>query len=291
VTRDVGRCAFAATVISAALLCACGGGAPLLHPAHTLTNGEVGFAAGTSGRFALGGLQHADNRLDEAAAQRGGVTTPEERAEFAAGALSRIAVAPGVAPFVAARVGLGAHNEAGFTYTGRGARLDGRHAFEWPSLALSVGAAVNGAFARPGDQPNDHIEQGRPGAADSGLRTITLTSLRGYGIELPVLFGYRSSADVVKLWTGLRAGFERDTFDVALVEAPDTPLGTSGEASRFWGGGLVGFSVGLAPIEVRVEVDAAYERATGHLRLWTGDLSGKVAGWSLTPAMAISAKF
>jgi len=285
------RPGLAATLLSATSLCACGGGAPLLHPAHTLTSGEVGFAAGTSGRFALGGLQRADHRLDETASQRGGATTPEERADFAAGALSRIAVAPGVAPFVAARVGLGAHNEAGFTYTGRGARLDGRHAFEWPSLAFSVGAALNGAFGRPGDQPNDHIEQGTPGAADSGLRTISLTSLRGYGLEVPLLFGYRSSADVVKLWAGLRAGYERDTFDVALVEAPDTPLGTTGDASRVWGGGLIGFSVGLAPIEVRAEVDAAYEHATGHLRLWSGDLSGTVAGWSLTPAMAISAKF
>jgi hypothetical protein len=127
--------------------------------------------------------------------------------------------------------------------------------------------------------------------ADTGLRSVSLTSLSGYGLELPVLFGYRSSADVVRLWAGLRAGFERDTFDVSLVEAPDTPLGASGDATRFWGGGLIGFSVGLSPIDVRVELDGAYESAHGKLLSLAGELTGEVAGWSLTPAMAISAKF
>jgi hypothetical protein len=273
----------------AGLLNACGGGGPLLHPAHTLPEGEVTFAAGTSGRFALGGLHRAESDLDSAASTPGGATTDGERTAFVKGAITRFAVAPGVAPFLAARVGLGEHNEAGLSYTGRGVRLDGRHAFEWPSLALSVGAALSGALSRPGDQPEDHVADA-PGA-DTGLRTVSLTSLTGYGVEVPVVFGYRSSADVVKLWAGLRAGFERDSFDVTLVEAPDTALGSSGHANRFWGGGLVGFSVGLAPVEVRVELDGAYERAHGNLLTLGGELTGEVAGWSLTPAMAISAKF
>ncbi len=275
--------------LGASLLTACGGGAPLLHPAHTLPEAEVSFAAGTSGRFSLGGLQRAEDDLDQAAAIRGGAVTSAERARFVQGAIAHFAAAPGVAPFVAARVGLGHHNEAGFTYTGRGVRLDGRHAFEWPSLALSVGLAASGALARAGDQPTRHVED-EPGA-DSGLRTVSLTSLSGYGLELPVLFGYRSSADVVKLWTGLRAGVEHDTFDVTLVESPDTPLGANGDATRIWGGGLVGFSVGLKPIEVRVEVEAAYQSIHGKLLTFGGELSGDVRGWSLTPAMAISAKF
>lgn len=283
------RSACGALALVALLLTACGGGAPLLHPAHTLSEGDVSFAAGTSGRFAFGGLHDAERRLDDAAGIPGGATTDAEREGFIKGAVARFAVAPGVAPFVAGRVGLGNHNEAGLTYTGRGVRLDGRHAFEWPKLALSIGAAATGALARPGQQPTDHVGD-MPGA-DTGLRTVTLTSLSGYGVELPVLFGYRSDADVVRAWAGLRAGLERDHFDLALVEAPDTPLGTTGQATRYWGGGLVGFSVGLSPIEVRVEIDAAYESARGRLRLYEGDLSGSVAGWSLTPAMAISAKF
>ena len=273
----------------AVLLTGCGGGAPLLHPAHTLPEGDVSFAAGTSGRFSLGGLRKAEDQLDAAGAMRGGATTADERDGFVKGALVRFAVAPGVAPFVAARAGLGHQNEAGLTYTGRAFRLDGRHAFEWPKLAISVGAAATGALSRPGDQP-PHAVGDQPGA-DTGLGSASLASLNGYGLELPVLFGYRSSADVVKLWTGLRAGFEHDSASVSLLEEPDTLLASKASAMRWWGGGLVGFSVGLAPIEVRVEVDAAYESVHGNLLTQGGELSGDVAGWSLTPAMAISAKF
>ncbi len=283
------RSGWAKLAPAAVLLAGCAGGAPLLHPAHTLANGDVSFAAGTSGRFTLGGLRDAEDQLDAAGATRGGATTPDERRGFVKGALSRLAVAPGVAPFVAARVGLGQHNEAGLTYTGRAFRVDGRHAFEWPKLALSVGAMATGALSRPGDQP-PHDVGDRPGA-NSGLSRVTVASLKGYGLELPVLFGYRSDADVVQLWTGLRAGFERDSANVSLVVAPNDQLASRAAAMRWWGGGLVGFSVGLAPIEVRVEVDAAYESVHGHLLTQGGELSGDVAGWSLTPAMAISAKF
>jgi hypothetical protein len=54
---------------------------------------------------------------------------------------------------------------------------------------------------------------------------------------------------------------------------------------------LVGFSVGLAPIEVRVEIDVAYESAHGNLMTGQSELTADVDGVSLTPAMAISAKF
>ena len=266
----------------------CAGGMPLLHPAHTLPEGEVSVAAGSSGQFALGALHRADRRLEAAAGTPGGATSPSDVNGFVQGALTRIAVAPGVAPFVAARVGLGKHNEAGISYTGRSFRIDGRHAFEWPSLALSVGGIATGALSRPGDEPERRVGD-EPGAA-TGFRTLELSSLNGYGVELPVLFGYRSDADVVKLWTGLRAGVERDAANLSIVVAPDAPFATDGTATRVWGGGLVGFSVGLAPIEVRVEVDAAYQSLHGSMLTSGGQVSANVAGWSLTPAMAISAK-
>jgi hypothetical protein len=274
---------------SALLLNACAGGAPLLHPAHTLPEGDVSFAAGTSGHLTLGELERAASRLDDAAAIPGGASTERERSHFAEGMLTRVAVAPGVAPFAAARVGLGNHNEAGLSYTGRSFRLDARHAFEWPTLALSVGASAIGAPPRPGAEEPERSVEDMP-QNGGGLRTVDVTSLRGYGLELPVLFGYRSSADVVKLWTGLRAGFERDSANLRLVVSPDTALSTTGNATRWWGGGLVGFSVGLAPIEVRVELNGAYQSVHGSLLTEDGELSADVAGWSLTPAMAISAK-
>ncbi|RYZ05329.1 MAG: hypothetical protein EOO73_20105 [Myxococcales bacterium] len=285
------RLAAPGLALTAALLGACGGGGPLLHPAHTLPSGEVAFTAGTSGRFGLGGLHSAERKLDDSVAVQGGATTPDERAGFAAGAIARFAVGPGVAPFAAARVGLGQQNEAGLSWTGRGVRLDGRHAFEWRHYAVSLGLAATGALARPGDLPSDHVDDSTATAAGRGLRSAKLTSLSGYGLELPLLFGYRSDADVVKLWAGLRGGFEQDSFQFRLVEWPDDAFGASGHATRFWGGGLVGFSVGLAPVEVRVEVNAAYENARGKLRVHGGDLSGEAAGLSLTPAMGISAKF
>src|SRR5687767_13767804 len=144
-------------------------------------------------------------------------------------------MAPGVAPYLAARAGLGNHNEAGLTYTARSLRLDARHAFEWPKVALSVGVVAIGALPRVGDRPGENA--GAPRSA-FGLRSAELVSPRGYGLELPVLFGYRSSADVVKLWTGLRAGFERDEFDITVVESPDTVVASNANATRLWAGGL-----------------------------------------------------
>jgi hypothetical protein len=276
-------------VLGAILLSACGGGAPLMHPAHTLPADDVSFAAGTTGRLALGGLHDSTAALDAAAALAGGARTAEQRASFVRGSLTRLAVAPAVAPFVAARAGLGQHNEAGLSYTGRSFRIDGRHAFEWPNLALSVGAGATGTLAQPGHQPEHDIND--PDVSDAGLRTLTPTSVRGYGLDVPVLFGYRSSADVVKLWAGLRAGFERDSANVAVVLSPDSLVGTTASVKRYWAGGLLGFSVGLAPVEVRVEVDAAYESVHGNVITRTGAASGDVAGVSLTPGMAISAKF
>jgi hypothetical protein len=273
---------------SALLTGACGGGTPLLHAAHTLPADSITFAAGTSGHFMLGDLAEAEQDLDRAAAQAGGATTDAEKNRFAQGALARFAVAPGVAPFVAGRAGLGNHNEAGLTYTARSLRIDGRHAFEWPHVALSIGAVAIGALPRVGDRPGENVKE--PQGA-FGLRTAELVSPRGYGLELPVVFGYRSSADVVKLWTGLRAGLERDAFDVTVVQAPDHVVESKANATRLWAGGLVGFSIGLAPIEVRVELDAAYERAAGDLVTGESNLDVSVEGVSLTPAMAISAEF
>jgi hypothetical protein len=277
------------TLLGAALLSSstgCGGGAPLLYPAHTLPQSSVSFAAGTSGHVSLGGLAAAEDDLKAAAAVGGGAVTSEERAGFVRGALARFAVAPGVAPFVAARAGLGHHSEAGFSYLGRAVRLDARRAFEWPKVALSLGLAGTGALSRAGDKPTREVA-----GQDAGLRSVEVTSLRGYGFELPVVFGYRSSADVVLLWAGVRGGMERDSFDLVLVETPDEQFGTSGSAMRYWGGALVGFAVGLSPIQVRVELDAAYQSIHGNLLTGGGELTAEVAGWALTPAMAISAKF
>src|SRR4051812_555290 len=90
------------------LVAACGGGTPLLHSAHTLPAGRVSAGAGVSGQFAF----HAGSRPPPDDPEQSGFVAAVERA----------ALAPGVAPWVGARAGLGARVEGGLAYTGRAVR-------------------------------------------------------------------------------------------------------------------------------------------------------------------------
>lgn len=233
----------------------------------------------------FGKLASAEDEMQATASQPGGATTSGERLAFTQGALARLAIAPKVAPFLAGRVGLGSENEAGISYTGRALRLDFRHAFEGKTFALSVGAGASGLLARGWDAPSEEMAPG------GGLRSIEMKSASGYGADLPVLVGYRSDGDVVVLWAGLRAGIERSAYDLLLVVSPDVRAGSAAEATRLWGGGLFGFAIGLAPIQIALELDAAYESISGSLLTGEAEVTGDVAGLSLTPAAAISAKF
>src|SRR5688572_1510023 len=93
-----GRCGLSLSVL---LLAACGGGAPLLHPAHALPVDTVSFGAGVSGQFASG---EAEARIDDgrlAATQT--LSDPEIATRYAEGVLSQALLAPGLSPWVAAR--------------------------------------------------------------------------------------------------------------------------------------------------------------------------------------------
>ncbi len=109
----------------------CGGGLPLLHPAATLPAGEVRAAAGFSGNVATGSfadaLKGAQNEASAISGAPGPLTTDET---YAKGALVAASVAPGLAPLVGARIGIGSHFEGGLMYTGRGMRADVRRSFE-----------------------------------------------------------------------------------------------------------------------------------------------------------------
>jgi hypothetical protein len=91
-----------------------------------LAPGATAQGAGFSGTFTTG-----DARL----------ATRSTRVAEQAAAID--ALAPSVAPWVNARVGIGGDNEAGLTYTGRAVRLDIRHAFEDDDIALSMGAGAS----------------------------------------------------------------------------------------------------------------------------------------------------
>jgi hypothetical protein len=252
----------------------CGGGLPLLHPARTLPQGEVRAAAGFSGNIAVGGFNGAlRNAANDAAAQQAasGPTAPD--ATFAKGAIVAASVAPGLAPYVAARVGIGAQSEGGIAYTGRGVRIDLRHSFDLSrTWALSVGAG--GSAVLYGQQ------QGSP------LPDVDLGALHGYGADVPFLVGYQSDGDLYMVWAGARAGWEH--VDISnLTSVPNgvalgpTPFSLS--ATRFWGGGLLGLAVGFRHVHVAMELDASYATIDGQF----GTAHATVAGVTVAPSTAL----
>ena len=265
------RAARAAGLAGLAGPLSCGGGLPLLHPARVLPQGEVQAAGGFSGTIATGSMGSAiRGAADEAAASAGSVPTDTT---FARGALVAASVAPGLAPYVGARVGIGFESEGGLAYTGRAARVDVRHAFTLSDRwTLSVGVGGSGALY-------DHT-------SGQVLPNVALNDLTGWGADVPVLLGYSSEGDLYSLWFGPRAGWEHVTIQLATSEPGSTPLGAPPiplAATRFWGGAVLGAAVGFRHVHVAVELDASYANVTGSY----GGTSAQVAGVTLAPASAL----
>lgn len=259
----------------AALLSGCGGGLPLLHPAQTLPLGDVQAAAGFSGNIATAGLAEAlQSATNQAAAGNGGVPgAPGTNPTYARGALVAASAGPGLAPFVAARVGIGASAEAGIGYTGRAVRLDLRRSFDLPGRwALSLGAG--GSAALYGHQD---------GAA---LPDVDLGDMHGVGADIPILVGYRSDGDLYMLWLGARAGLEHVDISAETSE-PDTvaigPAPISLSATRLWAGGLVGAALGFRHVHVAMELDVSYASISGSYN----QSHAQVDGVMLTPGTAL----
>ena len=119
----------------------------------------------------------------------------------------------------------------------------------------------------------------------------------GYGFDVPVLVGWRSTASIVQGWVGARGGVEQLKGDLPLVPGADehAPF-ASFSATRWYGGGLVGAAVGLWPVLVAVELDVAYQGVSGNASFpeLTGAPrrhDGSVSGLTLAPAGAIIGKF
>lgn len=246
----------------------CGGGVPLLHPAHALPAGRTAFAVGVSDRLLLGDAQHA---LDATKEPLPG-PSPEKDRRTTRGALVALAEGPAVAPFAAARVGIPGRNEAGLSYSGQALRGDFRHAFEWDSTALSAGLGVTGRFGQTSlDLP--------PGADLSGAH--------GLGVDLPILFGYRTDADLISVWGGLRGSFDHWSGSVSLDPSPAFAL----DGSRLAVGPIFGMSVGLPPFWVSAELELDYAHVTGSLDRPGMRFDAQIDGWSARPAGALTAKF
>jgi hypothetical protein len=231
-----------------AALVGCGGGAPLLHGAHVLAPGDTAQGAGFSGTFALGDAKLA------ARSQR-----PAEQSA------AIDALAPSVAPWVNARVGIDGDNEAGLTYTGRTARLDARHAFVDEKVALSVGAGAS-AVLRGREEQRDSVA----GSARAPW---------GFGFDVPIVVGWRSTAGVVTVWAGARGGFETLHADASSAIAL--------EMQRMYAGGLVGLSVGFRHVHGSLELDASYQRVSGS---FAGD-DVKLSAFTLAPGAGLILNF
>jgi hypothetical protein len=249
----------------AVVVAGCGGGAPLLHPAHVLPPGELMVGAGVSGQLAL-----ARPPVEKLPADQQNQ-----------GTLQNLSVSPGVAPWAAGRVGIIGSNEAGLTYTGRSIRIDARHAFSLGKASLSIGLGASGLLPQQPSGGNAH-------------------GVWGGGADLPILIGIRSSSDIFSFWFGPRGGFEILTGQVQLSDfAGNTPL-FDVDGKHFYAGLVAGIRVGFRHVHVAVELDGAYHAANGSFRPTTmpgvgatpaPSSSSSVQQLALTPAGALEVTF
>jgi hypothetical protein len=274
-------------------LVACGGGAPLLHPAQPLPPDTVSFGAGLSGQFASASAKRA---IDEGrAAASGSLGSPATARAYSEGVLSEALLGPGISPWVSARVGLPRATEAGLTYTGRSLRLDGRYvrplADAW---ALSLGLGGSAILLQP-DSSGPSVSQ--PGVDPSSAPQAEFgLNARGWGGDIPVLLGYQALNGLVDVWMGARVGFEHISGDLRSQIDDPAQRRFDAEGNRLWAGALAGASLGIPPIWLRFELAGMFHHLTGRVTspgieppLPFGELD--VSAWSLAPSGAIVGKF
>jgi hypothetical protein len=255
------------------LLGGCAGGLPLLHPARTLPLGDVRASGGFSGTVTTGSVANA---VHDAEADPSGGNVPSD-VTFAKGALVAASIAPGLAPMVGARVGIGWQSEGGLAYTGRAIRADLRRSFDL-SEHWSVSLGVGGSSALYGHQEG------------SSLPNVSLNQLHGWGADVPLLVGYESDGGLYMIWIGARGGWEQISISDVTSEPKTVVLGSQPiplDATRWWGGGLIGFAVGFRHVHVAFELDASYVTVSGDY----GGTQATVDGLVLAPGTALWWRF
>lgn len=266
----------AATGALALGLTGCGAGSPLLHPARTLPRGDVRVAGGVSANVAPGSLGDDLRRARDIAGRDATGTSspgaPGTNPAYAKGALVSAAIGPGLAPFIGARVGLGNAFEGGLTYTGRSVRADARRSFDSGNYSLSLGLGASAAL------------YGRQQGSD--LPNVDLGELHGYGADVPILAGWQSPNGLYSLWVGPRVGVEWVRVEQLTSEPKDItlaapPIGL--EATRWYGGGVLGIATGFNHIHVALEAAVSYQSVTGSYNA----THVTVQGLSITPASAV----
>ncbi len=233
---------------------------PLLHTAQVLRPGNVVMGGGLSGTLSF--------RTASAAPD----ATPES--QNAANALDQLSTAPALAPWISARIGIRGDNEAGLAYSGRSIRLDGRHAFDLKTVAISLGLGATVITAAK--QPD--------GGADTD-------NVSGGGVDVPILIGYQSQSDVYALWAGPRIGYEyfrgfiQPPVDAGNAGSNTTPWDVSASHGLF--GFVAGLRVGFRHIHAALELNGAYHIAKGDL----GGRTVSVQQFTLSPAGALIVSF
>jgi hypothetical protein len=237
---------------AACLACVgCGGGVPLMHSAHATPKGDITFGAGFSGTMLVAGLAASGAPADVEIVKNAGP-------------------APGIAPWVGARVGFGQGFDGGLSYYGRSVRLDARKSFELPSSwAVSLSLAGSGI-----------LPQRRK---DLDLR------VGGFGGDVPLLIGWKSRAEIYSIWLGARGGGELLNGERALPPEPGADLAAVEAVKGWhaWTGGVFGMRIGFRYVYAVLEVDAAMHWAHATL----ADRPVDVRQFGVAPAGALVAKF
>lgn len=267
----VGR--FARTVSLAGLsscLCSwgCAGANPLLHPAHTLKQNQLSIGSGVSSRVVLGASQRKIDQAQTLAASDA-IDNGDDEQAFVEGALLERNLSPGLTPWIGGRVGLGQQWEAGMAYSGYRLRIDGRHAFENQTWALSFGAGASVLLMQL-DEPGPATVSAGSGADQRLASDGYEFSASGWGFELPVLLGMRTRSRWFEPWLGLRIGYDQVSGSMPLTSQV-TPPGASSEqvfyadavARRFGVDGTIGLSAGSAPVFLRLELVTGLHRTVG----------------------------
>jgi hypothetical protein len=230
---------------------------PLGHPAHTLPSGKTTLAAGVAGRV-----------LASSTPTSGGGEPLQIQQ------IQDLAIAADMSPWVAARAGLGNAFEAGVSATTRAIRIDGRRAFGSDRLALSIGIGASALMAaRPAGGPDAN-------------------GVYGGGFDVPILLGWRSSADLYAAWIGPRVGAELFSGVLGTTTSNAT---TSVSGRHLSMGGTAGLRAGLRHVYAVAEVHLAYHLAEGTLTASDGVTSRVtfvgLTGFSVTPAGALVVSF
>lgn len=246
-----------ALVASVVATTGCSGALPLFHTADTLPKGFVTAGAGVAANLVQGDAATALRSAQETTVV-GAALRAEDATTYRRGALVAASYAPGLSPWVGARAGLGYQLEAGLTYTGRAMRIDIRRSFPLSKkLTFSAGAGALRAIGRRGDGESRDL---------SGL---DLAGLRGLGVDVPLLIGYASDSDLVRLYGGVRAGHEVIDGDIgvglAAGGAADGSTKVSIEGRRTWVNGIAGLAIGFRHFFGIVEMSAGGATASGEV--------------------------